>query len=503
MDAAKLDGLISASLVRSLDENAASPIGHNVDFDLVMGWSDSDSESDSTPLKKARTQSTDRCCEKSGRSDVSNSKNTAKNDVWASNVFQDWVKERNVRFPDSTNDQCPENILETSDAEQLARYLSWFVIEVRKRNGSRYPPSTIHLILCGLQRIMRLKNAAPFDIFSKRDVRFNPLHKTMESVFQQLHNEGVGTVVQHTSIITATEEASLWAKGVLGDHSPLSLVRAVFYLNSRNFCLRGGRGHRGLKLSQLKRENDHWKFTYEPANRGGAAGSGKKSRTVLQYRSPSAGRRCHVYLLDLYVSKLPPDAATKDVFYLTPVKIPLDPHNPWFSNVPLGWNKLDRFVKTMFAEAGVQGKTNRSLQPPDTTTQGTGEEALQAHADHRTSDAHRVHESASVGQHKQPITLPGDLSNTLYMPIPPISFVTPSPPPLLSSVSGTTGLPAPPQLVSEISAPPRLVSAPGGTGVPMLIHQHFSFTGPVVLYTCSHQCKCSEVATSTTVPLSK
>ena len=35
--------------------------------------------------------------------------------------------------------------------------------------------------------------------------------------------------------------------------SPKALFRAVFFLNGRNFCLRGGDEHRRLKLSQIKR----------------------------------------------------------------------------------------------------------------------------------------------------------------------------------------------------------------------------------------------------------
>ena len=42
----------------------------------------------------------------------------------------------------------------------------------------------------------------------------------------------------------------------------------------------------------------------------------------------------------MYISKLPKD--TKDIFYCSPLKkIPADNSEPWFSCVPIGWNKLD------------------------------------------------------------------------------------------------------------------------------------------------------------------
>ena len=216
---------------------------------------------------------------------------------------------------------------------------------------------------------MRRKNANPFDIFDKRDVRFREFRGTMESVYQDLHSKGVGAVVRHTPIITKEEEENLWDKGIIGDHSPLALVRAVFYLNGRNFCLRGGCEHRGLKMSQLKREKDHWKYIENGSKnfRSGVADLRRENKVVRQYESPSIGKQCHVYLLDLYISKIPDDAKKKDVFYFTPLSMPADPQKPWYSSVPIGWNKLDSYVKDMCAEIGIEGKSNHSLRATGAT----------------------------------------------------------------------------------------------------------------------------------------
>ena len=68
--------------------------------------------------------------------------NTKKNDRWSERSFNDWIRERN----EQCDDQCPVNILETEDAECLAKWLSLFVIEIRKKDGSCYPPAT--MLLC-------------------------------------------------------------------------------------------------------------------------------------------------------------------------------------------------------------------------------------------------------------------------------------------------------------------------------------------------------------------
>ncbi len=57
----------------------------------------------------------------------------------------------------------------------------------------------------------------------------------MDSVFQSLHSEGVGAVRKHAPLITDKEESTIWEKGILGDHTPLALVRSVFFLNGKIF----------------------------------------------------------------------------------------------------------------------------------------------------------------------------------------------------------------------------------------------------------------------------
>ena len=63
------------------------------------------------------------------------------------------------------------------------------MLEVRKSDGTQYPPQSIHLILCGLQRYIRRNNAHP--IFDKSDVLFRGLRGTMESMHQNVQVQHV------------------------------------------------------------------------------------------------------------------------------------------------------------------------------------------------------------------------------------------------------------------------------------------------------------------------
>ena len=291
-------------------------------------------------------------------------KNTEKNDRWALNVFRKWMSTRNRR----SESKCPDDIIQRDDAELLNKWLSLFVSEVRKSDGTKYPPQTIHLILCGLQRYMRRHNAAPVSIFDKTDVRFRGLQGTTESVYQTLHEEGLGVEVKHASVITADDEEKLWESKTLGDYDPHVLLRTVFFLNGRNLALRGGQKQRNLKLSQFVREKDHWKYI-ENDSKNFRRGIRRENRVVCVYPHPELGNRCHFHILETYMTRIPMQAKEKDVFYLTALKVvKWEVGNVWFSLVPVGRNKLDLMVKEMCSRAGIsEVKSNLSLRATGAT----------------------------------------------------------------------------------------------------------------------------------------
>ena len=67
-------------------------------------------------------------------------KSTQKSDQWAQRALTAWIlTERNKRC----NEKCPMDILETEDAESLAKWLSLFVIKLRKKDRSTLPLRSI------------------------------------------------------------------------------------------------------------------------------------------------------------------------------------------------------------------------------------------------------------------------------------------------------------------------------------------------------------------------
>lgn len=86
---------------------------------------------------------------------------------------------------------------------------------------------------------------------------------------------------------------------------------------------------------------------------------------VTQFAKPQLGDRCHVFLLELYMSKLPDSALQTDTFYMRPKdRIPDSPGDSWYTNSPLGHNTLGKFLKEILREGNIDAehKSNHSLR---------------------------------------------------------------------------------------------------------------------------------------------
>ena len=331
-------------------------------------------------------------------------KNTAYSTAWAVRNYLDWVKQRNLRFPSAP---VPEALLTAGTAEQLDRWLSFYVLETRNSKGKAYPPKTLYQLLSGLLRHVRGTNPNAPNFLDKTNPSFRKLHNVIDNRFKELTKEGVGCDSKHTEIVTKDEENILWASGVLGLDTPRSLLNAVFYYNGKNFCLRGGQEHRDLKLSQFTREHDHYLYTENSSKnrQGGWAQLRLENKRVPIYANPKAGERCHVQILDRYISKLPVQAKERDFFYARPLSaVPFGQEKPWFCSMQIGKNYLSSMFKDMCAEASVSGhKTNHSVRATGASElfeAGVPEKIIKERTGHRSLEALHLYERTTKKQHQ-------------------------------------------------------------------------------------------------------
>ena len=159
--------------------------------------------------------------------------NTKRRNSWAAKNLMEWAKSRSEDVP---SDPVPD-ILACQDPAVVNKWLCRYVLETRQANGQPYPPKSIYGLLCGIQRINR-DNKVPFNFLEKTDVRFQELHKTLDSVCSDLHSRGIGAKTKSADVISYEDEDSLWREGLLGCGSPRVLLNTVFFYVSLFFCLR-------------------------------------------------------------------------------------------------------------------------------------------------------------------------------------------------------------------------------------------------------------------------
>ena len=136
---------------------------------------------------------------------------------------------------ESDADKCPETLLEDMDREQLNKWLSAYVAELRKVNGEPYPPSTLQSLLSGLLRYMRSvdEKRAP-NIFAKSNPAFKELHCTMDSVYKQLCSDGVGAEI-HSAEPFSKRKTSCWNRESWVPIHPILYFKLCFSITARTF----------------------------------------------------------------------------------------------------------------------------------------------------------------------------------------------------------------------------------------------------------------------------
>ena len=86
-------------------------------------------------------------------------KKTQSDTKYCIGMWDEWRYHRLVNYQD--------NILEITEIPwpDLSKLLSRFILEARKKNGDEFPPSTLHHIISGLQRYLRLSGQPELDFF--------------------------------------------------------------------------------------------------------------------------------------------------------------------------------------------------------------------------------------------------------------------------------------------------------------------------------------------------
>ena len=287
--------------------------------------------------------------------------------MWAVNMYNHWRQNR------MTKPGVPYQIIQANlemmngfTQSDLCYSMCRFVREVKKLDGSDYPPNTIRELVVMIQMFMH-ENGIFWKLLD--NAAFLSLRNVVDNTMKQRHSEGLG-VRRSSDIISLDNENSLFGQGVLGDENPLQLLRTMIYIIGMHCALRGGIEHNKLRRpgcnSQFSVEKDdrglerlvYKEDPLQKNNQGGLVCKGR-SKVVYVYGATDK-KRCPVTLFKKYVRLLPQTTSCAK-FYLRCKKKQLP--NLWYCDQPYGVNRIKSAVKEMCKEGGLIGHyTNHSLR---------------------------------------------------------------------------------------------------------------------------------------------
>ena len=327
-------------------------------------------------------------------------KNTQQDTKFCLNLWEQWSLNRQ-----STTGEQIGSILSLTP-QQLNYWLTRFILEVRKRDGSQYPPNTIHHITAGIMRYLRWNGKPNIDLF--KDPEFREFRDSLDAEMKRLQREGLGTKKKQAEVISEEEEDLLWQNGLLGEEDPKMLLNTVIFYNGLYFALRSGQEHRQLRLNPCQIEVIRkpgetpflrYKEDVSKNNPGGLKGRKVKQKVVEHHANVDNQDRCFVRIFEKYRSLCPSDAIS---FYLQPARNPTA--TCWYSNNPLGHNSLSTTVTKLCKEAGITGfKTNHSLRATATSRlyhSGIDEQLVMERTGHRSLEGVRSYKRTSDEQRR-------------------------------------------------------------------------------------------------------
>ena len=321
---------------------------------------------------------------------------------WAVKVWKEWATSRNKKL---LSDEAPFSCeIEKLSAQLINFWLCRFVLEIRRRDGERYPPTSLYQLCCGLLRHLRAAGRAEVNIFEQAE--FHMFRTTLDSEMKRLSSTGQYIHNRQAEPITVEDESLLWELGLLGTTSPTVLLHTLVYMVGLYFALRSGSEHRRLRhtpaqIQLIEKPHSRPYLIYQEdiskTNQGGLHSRTKQPKKVIHYANTTNPDRCFIHIYKTYMSKCPSDRPA-GAFYLQPLQKPKG--DIWFSKVPCGHNTLQKIVPELMKAAGVTGYfTNHSLRASAATRLfegGVDEQLIMSRTGHSSREGVRAYKRTTT-----------------------------------------------------------------------------------------------------------
>lgn len=322
--------------------------------------------------------------------------NTSKSTRTWINVFEKWRITREIQQP-----------LEEIPESELDSVLQRFYAQVKKANGQDYEPDSLRTMLASLDRYLR-ETGKSYSILS--DKKFQTSRQVLNGKAIELREQGKGKKPRKADALSKEEEEMLWNKGVLGISTPKNLNFTVFYLLSQHFGTRGRQEHHQIRLEELKWVQDsdgkteyvEWVEGITKTRKGGLQ---KPDRRLKQRVFATGDARCPVAALEALVSHRPKELRARGPLYLQPSQHPEE--EQWFTKMPLGVNSINKFMKKIAEEGGLDTRnknfTNHSVRKTvvmKLKKAGVASRDITAITGHKNEESLKSYEENSLTDHK-------------------------------------------------------------------------------------------------------
>lgn len=252
---------------------------------------------------------------------------------WTLRKWESWAKKRNlgslpgIELKSEPNDPAPTDFLSLDNTEDLVRWMSCFIKEIRKDSGEAYQIDSITAFAFSLQKVLK-ETGRQVDIL--RNEKF--------VVFLEAMNEAMDCSVK-TVVIQPTprqDEETLWQTGELGYHSPEALTQTLVMIIVKHLKIRSSQAHRDMEMSDFEKVK-----IFNPSNPTqlleiyrfkDSRGNAKRGEIVPNLAKPE---RCPVRIIDYYLEKRPPAIRHSGPFYLWPSDQKTIDRMSWFRVKPL------------------------------------------------------------------------------------------------------------------------------------------------------------------------
>ena len=287
---------------------------------------------------------------------------------WAVNMYCDSrenrLKDGIVAGPILNSDLNLGNQFTQGD---LCYALVRFIREVKKLDGSDFPPNTLRELIIMIQMHLQ-QNGVYWKLLDGKN--FVDLRNVLDNTMKERTAMGLG-VRQSSEVISMAHENKMFESGVLGESNPQQLLDTVIYMLGLHLALRGGIEHCKLRRpgfnSQINVELDENSgrevmiYCEDPQHKTNQGGLNSKRTSKVVKVFPSANvSRCPVRLYGKYIGLLPQSKSCGKL-YLRP-KVKKCP-TVWFCDQPFGRNKISNTAKKLCEIANIQGKfSNHSLR---------------------------------------------------------------------------------------------------------------------------------------------